>query len=187
MASSDSPPAAPAPAGKRRFAVEEMAFVALLVLAIVGMAVADFSAQSGLSYWLVVVPLFGAVSVYSGWRGARARGENVGSVLLRQLLHWGALILAMYLIYVLEGTGRLNREDAGLVALLALALSTVLAGVHFDWRLGVLGILLALAAACAALIEEFFWVLLIPAIIAGAGVILWQRWKSPPDVPGSAS
>jgi len=178
MALGVDPPTEPAPAGRPRLAMEEMAFIALLVLAIGGMAVADFSAQWGLSYWLVVIPLFGAVSVYSGWRRARAHGENVSTVLLRQLLHWGALILAMYLIFVLEGTGRLNREDAGLVALLALSLGTVLAGVHFDWRLAVLGVLLGLAATCAALIEEFFWVLLIPAIVAGAVVILWQRWKS---------
>ena len=84
----------------------------------------------------------------------------------------------MYLIYLLERTGRLNREDAGLVALLSLSLTTVLAGIHFDWRLAVLGILLAVATAGAALVEEFFWILLIPAVVAGAVVVIWQRRKS---------
>jgi hypothetical protein len=166
------------PARKRRLSVEEIAFIALLVLSIGGVAVADFSARSGLFYWLVMIPLFGAVSVHSGWLRSRARGENVGAVLLRQLLHWGALALAVYLIYLLERTGRLNREDAGLVALLSLSLATVLAGVHFDWRLAVLGILLAVGTACAALVEEFFWILLLPAVAAGAAVIVWQRRKS---------
>jgi hypothetical protein len=158
--------------------VEEIAFITLLALAIGGVAVADFSARSGLSYWLVVIPLFGAVSVYSGWRRARAGGENIAAVLFSQLLHWGALILAVYLIYLLERTGRLNREDAGLVALLSLSLTTVLAGIHFDWRLAVLGILLAIGTACAALVEEFFWILLIPAVVAGVVVVVWQRRKS---------
>lgn len=166
------------PAGKRRLSAEEVPFIALLALSIGGMAVADFSASSGLTYWLVMIPLFGALSLHSGWVRSRARGENIGHVLLRQLLHWGALALAVYLIYLLEQTGRLNREDAGLVALLSLSLATVLAGVHFDWRLAVLGVLLAVATACAALVEEFFWILLIPAVVAGAAVILWQRRKS---------
>jgi hypothetical protein len=155
--------------------VEEIAFIALLLLAIGGMAVTDYSARSGLSYWLVVIPLFAAVSIFSGWRRASADGKNVGAVLLSQLLHWGALVLAVYLIYLLERTGRLNREDAGLVALLSLSLTTVLAGIHFDRRLAVLGILLAIGTASAALVEEFFWILLIPTVLAGV-VIVW-RWR----------
>jgi hypothetical protein len=155
--------------------VEEIAFIALLLLAIGGMAVTDYSARSGLSYWLVVIPLFAAVSIFSGWRRASADGKNVGAVLLSQLLHWGALVLAVYLIYLLERTGRLNREDAGLVALLSLSLTTVLAGIHFDRRLAVLGVLLAIGTACAALVEEFFWILLIPTVLAGV-VIVW-RWR----------
>lgn len=164
----------------RALGLEEIGFVALLVLSLGGMAIADFSAQWGLSYWLAVIPLFGAVSVYSGWRRARAAGENIGRVLVRQLLHWGAAALAVYLIFVLERSGRLNQEDAGLVALLLLSLSTILAGLHFDWRLSVLGVLLAVVAVCAALVEEFFWILVLPFAAAGLGVVVWQRWK-----PGS--
>jgi hypothetical protein len=157
--------------------VEEIAYIALLMLAIGGMAVTDYSARSGLSYWLVVIPLFGAVSVFSGWRRASAGGKNVSAVLIAQLLHWGALVLAVYLIYLLEGAGRLNRDDAGLVALLSLSLTTVLAGIHFDRRLAVLGILLAIGTACAAFVEEFFWILLVPAVLAGVIVVVWQRRK----------
>ena len=167
-----------ASSGRRRpewLGVEEIAFIALLLLAIGGMAVTDYSARSGLSYWLVVIPLFAAVSIFSGWRRASADGKNVGAVLLSQLLHWGALVLAVYLIYLLERTGRLNREDAGLVALLSLSLTTVLAGIHFDRRLAVLGVLLAIGTASAALVEEFFWILLIPTVLAGV-VIVW-RWR----------
>lgn len=159
----------------RRLGVEEVGFIALLLLATVGMAVADFSARWGLWYWLMVIPLFAAASAYASWRHERAAAGNVGAVLLRQLLHWGTLALAMYLVLTFEGTGRLNREDAGLVALLALSLTTVLAGVHFDWRLAVLGLLLAAVAACVALVEEFFWILLVPFVVAGIVVVLWRR------------
>lgn len=168
----------PAPEKSRRLGVEEIAFIALLVLSIGGMAVEDFSETAGLRYWLFVIPLFAAVSIYTGWRRASASGKNIGAVLASQVLHWGVLALAVYLIYLLERSGRLNQEDAGLVALLALSLTTVLAGIHFDWRLAVLGVLLAVATACAALVEEFFWILLIPAILVGAGAVLWQRLKS---------
>jgi uncharacterized membrane protein YqjE len=155
--------------------VEELIFAGLLLLSMAGMAISDFSAQVGLNYWLWMVPIFAAASITVGWRRARARGQSVAGLLRYQALHWGALALAVYLVYMLEETGRLNREDAGLVALLALALTTVLAGVHFDWRLLVLGGLLALAAACSAFVEEFFWMLLIPTLLVGAGLLYWQR------------
>jgi hypothetical protein len=141
------------------------------------MAVADYSASSGLTYWLVMIPLFAAVSFLTGWSRANRTGQKVPAALLRQLLHWGALVLAVYLVYLLERTGRLNREDAGLVAMLSLALTTVLAGVHFDWRLAVLGVALALATAGAALVDEFFWVLLLPTLVVGAALLLWRRRK----------
>ncbi len=157
---------------------QDVAFIILLALAIGGIGVADYSSRSGLSYWLVVIPLFASVSVFSGWRGARAAGKDIWEVLLPQLLHWGALVAAIYLIYLLERTGRLNRDDAGLVALLSLSLTTVLAGIHFDRRLAILGLLLSVATACAALVEEFFWVLVIPAVILGVIVVRWKQRKS---------
>jgi hypothetical protein len=159
----------------RRLGPEETVLASLAVLSIGGMAIADFSARFGFWYWLAMVPIFVAASLFAGWARARRRGETALRILQKQVLHWATLPLAVYLVYLLEKTGRLNREDAGLVALLALAVTTALAGVHFDWRLGVLGALLGITAACAALVEEFFWLLLIPAVAAAAIAILWRK------------
>jgi hypothetical protein len=87
------------------------------------------------------------------------------------------LPVAMYVIYLLESTGRLNQEDAGLVALMSLALTTLLAAVHFDWRLSFLGLILAGTALASALVEEFFWMALIPLVLLGAGAVAWHRWS----------
>lgn len=165
------------PAGHGRNA-EELGFAALLVVSVVGVAIAEFSARWGFSYWVAMVPLFAAASIYTGWKHSAAGREHWRPVLLRQVLHWGALGLAVYLIFLLERTGQLNREDAGLVAMLSLALTSLLAGVHFDWRLAVLGALLGVATACTAFVEEFFWVVLVLAVLAGVVVIVWQRRRS---------
>ena len=159
----------------RKLGWEAIAFGGLACLSIVGIGIADFSASRGLAYWLMMVPVFAAVSIATGWTRARRRGEAGAVLVWKQVLHWVPLLLALYLIYALEATGRLNREDAGLVSLIAFALTTLLAGVHLDWRLAVLGALLGVTAAAAALVEEFFWVLLIPALIAAAVVIFWRR------------
>jgi hypothetical protein len=161
-----------APEGWR---IDRLVLAALLLLSLVGIAVADFSASSGLTYWLWMVPVFAAASLLLGWTRARREGQRVAGILTRHVLHWAPLPPALYIIYRLEEAGRLNREDAGLVALLTVALTTLLAGVHFDWRIAVLGLLLGAASLCAALVEEFFWVLLLPALVAGAVLLFWQR------------
>jgi hypothetical protein len=147
----------------------------LLLLSLVGIAVADFSARSGLTYWLWMVPVFAGASILMSWTRARREGQGVARILTENILHWAPLPAALYIIYRLEDAGRLNREDAGLVALLSVALTTLLAGVHFDWRIAVLGLLLGAASFCAALVEEFFWLLLLPALLAGGVLLFWQR------------
>jgi hypothetical protein len=130
-----------------------------------------------------MVPIFAGASLFTGWTRARDRGQSIHQILWRQALHWLALALAVYLVFMLEQTGRLNREDAGLVALLALSLTTLLAGVHFDWRLMLLGGVLGVTAACAAFVEEFFWILLLPAVVAGGITLFWWGRRDVKSVP----
>lgn len=158
-----------------RAGTDQILYAVLTGIAVVGMAVADFSAGYGLGYWLFTVPIFAGACIYIVWDRARARGETAGSILWKSALHWSVLPLAMYVIYLLESTGRLNQEDAGLVALMSLAVTTLLAAVHFDWRLAFLGLILAGTALASALVEEFFWAALIPALLIGGGLIWWQR------------
>lgn len=169
----------PAPAGPvsalRRLDPEQLVPAALVVLSLVGIGIADFSSRSGLNYWLWMVPVFGGASLYAGWSRARREGQGMPRILTLQILHWSPLVLAIYVIYLLERTGRLQREDAGLVVLLALALTTFLAGVHFEWRLGVLGLLLAAAAVSAALVDQFFWLLLLPGLVVVVVILVWRR------------
>lgn len=154
---------------------DRLVLAALLLLSLVGIGVADFSARSGLTYWLYMVPVFAGASLLMGWTRARREGQRIAGILTRHVLHWAPLPPALYIVYRLEEAGRLNREDAGLVALLTVALTTLLAGVHFDWRIAVVGLLLGAASLCAALVEEFFWLLLLPALVAGGVLLLWQR------------
>ena len=184
MSDDRNAPAANAGVGEARWLPsEKLVFGILLALSVVGIAIADFSVRYGLTYWLVMVPVFAAASLYTGWTRARERGERIHQILGRQALHWSALALAVYLVFMLQQTGRLNREDAGLVTLLALALTTLLAGVHFDWRLVLLGGLLGVTAACAAFVEEFFWILLIPAVLAGAIALFWRGRRDEKSAP----
>jgi len=170
----DLQPHFPAVSHRRR---DEVILIGLTILAIIGIAITDFDRYHGLRYWLIMVPVFAGASIYTGWSRARAEGENPAKIIRTQAFHWLASALAVYLVYLLQITGRMNKEAAGLVTLLTVALGTFLAGVHFSWRFCVLGAILFLTVLAAAFLESFFWVFLIPAVIAGAALVFLKRRK----------
>ena len=170
---------------RRLLGPEDMVLVALVALSIVGIAVTDFSRQYGLWYWLAMVPVFGAASIYAGWSRARGQGQTRVVIVRTQVLHWGSLALAISLIYWLETAGRVTHEDAGLIALIAVALTTFLAGVHFEWRMLVLGLVLGVAAAVAVLVQEFLWILLLPTALLGLAVLVWRNRSAATRSPSS--
>ena len=167
------PSPTPAPASSRGPAVQELVLLALLVLSTVGVAISQLSPEKAFRYWIVMVPIFGAVSLFSGWSSARAGGMTASGVVRRQILHWAALAVAVCLVFLLQATGRMGEADAGTVTLLSLALATFLAGVHFDWRYCVVGALLAAAVAAIAVLANFLW--LIGIVAVGFAVFLSLR------------
>lgn len=165
--------AAPTPTAGSSAPVQEIVLLALVVLSAIGVAISEISPPRAFRYWLVMVPIFGGVSLFSSWSSARASGMTAGGVLGRQLLHWAALAVAVCLVFLLQKTGHLGEADAGSVTLLSIALATFLAGVHFDWRYCVVGGLLAAAVAAIAVLAGFLW--LIGVVAVGFAVWLGVR------------
>ena len=144
----------------------DVALIVLVSLAIGGIAVMDFTAEYGFWYWLIMVPIFGCVGIYLAARAHQADPDHRPLLLRRQILHWAVAILGILITFLMLDSGTFDRSAAALVALLILSLSTILAGVHFEWRLSVLGLVLAATLAAAVLAEHFFWLLLPLAVVA---------------------
>ena len=160
------------------FNPERILFLTLFALSLIGIGVSDFSLKFGFWYWLAMVPIFGGASIYDEWKERKIKGEGSGTLLSRQIFHWLAMVAAVYLVHVLQSTGRMNQADAGLVLLLALSLTVFLAGVHFNWRFAVLGVVLGATVAVAALVDQYFWIMTIPVILGGLAVLFIRGVKS---------
>jgi len=156
------------------FNAERILFLTMFLLSLIGIGVSDFSMKYGFWYWLAMVPVFGGASVYNEWKAGRKKGEERSTLLGRQVFHWLALFAVVYLVHVLQSTGRMNQEDAGLVLLMALSLVVFLAGVHFNWRFAVLGVVLGATVAMAALVDQYFWIMATAIIAGGLTVIFWK-------------
>ncbi|MCB2170959.1 MAG: sulfurtransferase-like selenium metabolism protein YedF [Deltaproteobacteria bacterium] len=171
-----SPPPKKTPKAIRK---EEIVLLILLIFSGIGVALTDFNPLRGFWFWVAMGPLFWAGCVFMEWPRAKAAGAGRMKMLWVQIIHWFGFLAAIYLVFLLNSTGRLNSADFGLVALLVLALSSFLAGVHGNWRISLVGVFLGIAAAGAALLEEYLWLILILAgIVFMLLAIILRRKRS---------
>jgi hypothetical protein len=161
---------------KRLFGLYEIILIVLILLAIIGIGITDFSPADSHRYWFAMVPVFAGACLILEWSRARGKGQKWTTILRTQLLLWLGLLLAVRLVYLLLHTGRLDNENTGLIILLLLALTTFFAGIHLGWRLFIVGIFLGLALIGATYLEEFVWIFLIIALVVVAIFILLKRY-----------
>ena len=161
---------------KRMFGLYEIIPIVLLLLSIIGIGITDFSPADSHLYWLAMVPVFAGACLILEWSRARGKGQKWTTIVRTQLLLWFGLLLAVFLVYMLLHTGRLDNENTGLIILLLLALTTFFAGIHLGWRLFIVAIFLGLALIGATYLEEFVWIFLIIALVVVAIFLLLKRY-----------
>ncbi len=85
------------------------------------------------------------------------------------MAHWGALIGFLAVLLLLERREIINRDSASYFALMLLALSCVMAGVHIDWLLLVVGVVLTIMLVAMATLEQFsVWIIMILVVCLAA-------------------
>ena len=160
----------------KKLELEEALVLTLIALSAIGIGITNFMPVKSFWFWASMVPVFGIVSVVMGWSKARRRGEGISRIIRVQLLHWIGLLAAVFLIFFLyDPAGRINDNDLALVMLLALALATFLAGVHFDWRFLIVGVILGATLAGAAFVEPIIWQVVLPLAVALGVVVFWRK------------
>ena len=80
---------------------------ALIGLSYIGIALTRVSAYTAYLYWVVMIPVFGAISLLAQWQLVRADPQTWSLHLRRQLFHWTGLWVAVHLTYMLLGVGLL--------------------------------------------------------------------------------
>ncbi|TVQ86265.1 MAG: hypothetical protein EA400_13475 [Chromatiaceae bacterium] len=155
----------------RRLLIANAHYVVLYLCAIVLVAITDSNPQSVARYWEWFVPVVALASILDGWRDNR---QGALGYLIRQLLHWGALMLVILLLFLPEMQYFLNAETDGFVVAYLLGLTALLAGVHSTWKMGVFGAFLLLSGvAIGFLSDNALLLLLIGVGLAGLAMTLF--------------
>jgi hypothetical protein len=170
-AQSDQPAAAASRFGARAFLMREWPYLLMLIMALFGIAYTSFSQRPMTTYWVVLAPFIGLVCVFARWPELASREERI-RLIWTQALHWGAVLLAMRLMFVADVRRMMNADASALALLILLALGTFTAGIHIaQWRICLVGILLGMGVPAIAWLEQsallvFLIVIVLVAVIA---------------------
>ena len=162
---------------KVSFFRRQLPFLAMLTLAIAGVAYTNISHQALVFYWEFLAIAMGVVCVVTEWselddRHARFR------LMWMQALHWAAVLVAMN-IMLLSGVQQLLPALAtSLVLLILLALGTFLAGLNLlSLQIGFLGLAMAMAVPAISWVKQSALLLVLAVVfLVGLGLTFWSRW-----------
>ncbi|HET8701859.1 MAG TPA: hypothetical protein VFL97_09365 [Nitrococcus sp.] len=142
----------------------EIIFYSLIILSLIGAVLAQISVGMGHTFWLVMVPVIGAATIYIEWDKVRHGRVEWFALIRTQILHWGSLLVADELVSLLAYFGRINNTAVSSMSLLLLAQTTFLVGIHRDWRFCVVAIFQVFCLIVLTYLETYIWLVLIVAI-----------------------
>ena len=173
--------------------LQHIPYAVLYVVALILVAMTGRDAAGTGIYWQMFIGLVALVSIVAGWRFAGTANDPRWMYLLKQVLHWGALVVVIQLLYTHDLQAFLNAEQDGFVTIYVLGLTAILSGIYLDWRMALFGVFLLLSGAGLAWIDDNAMLMSLivgaAAIAGGATLIFRHRGKaklSPRVLDGSA-
>jgi hypothetical protein len=173
----------------RSWKIASVIGAAMVLLALLGVGLSSASKSVAPVYWVSLVPIYGLLCLGIAWRRARDNQQPVRPEVIRQVLHWLGIGVALALDFLVRGTEVETGKAAGLNALLLLALGCYLAGVHLEWVFTIVGVLLGLALLVVTKAEEYIWLIFVVGGLAVAAMLavqwLFGKAGSNSPVPGA--
>src|SRR5579871_5651331 len=144
-------------AGRSRqawLAKRQLPYIAVLVLAIFGVAYTNISHQQIAGYWEFLAIAMAGLCIFTQWEHA-VDGSARLRLLWTQALHWIAILITMNIVLLSGVQSMLPAPATGLVLLTLLALGTFLAGLNFlSLRICFLGLAMAAAVPAIAWLKQ---------------------------------
>ncbi|MCK4841303.1 MAG: hypothetical protein KAT04_05405 [Methylococcales bacterium] len=163
---------------QRKFQVEEGILILLLILSLVGIAITAFSPDDGYGYWIIMVFVFASFAILIAWLQSKHKNGEFKEIVKEQSLHWLTSLLVVAGAFLLQKSGQLTAESAGLVILLILSLATMLDGLRIGWHFSLVGLFLGASSVIGAFYQAFIWIDSAIAITIVFLTFLWEFWMN---------
>jgi hypothetical protein len=179
MSEPDLPPSGTAgddsgDSGKTNFLRRQLPFIAVLTLAIAGVAYANISQQPLVGYWEFLALAIGVLCIITEWPRLDQKQARV-RLIWTQALHWAAVLITMNIMLLSNVQRLLPTPAMSLVLLSLLALGTFLAGLNLlSLQIGFLGLALALAVPAMAWLKNSMLLFILGAVfLIGLAMTFW--------------
>lgn len=149
--------------------------IIMLALALVGVALTTSKNEQAPRYWIALVPVYGILCVATAWVRARRDAKFRSPGVVRQVLHWLGIGIALWLGFYIRRTGEETVIAESNNALLLLALGCFLAGVHLEWLFALVGALLMLSLIVVVEAEQYVWLIFVASGLLIAGLLVVRR------------
>jgi len=166
------------PRSRTSFWLRELPYLAILILTLGGVGYVSMTRTPIVHYWELVALFNCGVCIYAGWPYA-ADNQARWRLVWTQLLHWGAFLAAMALVFLPSVQAIADADSTSLIVLLLLALGTFIAGVHtLSWRMCANGIVMGLCVPAVAWLDQSALLVTLGAIglLGIGGTVLWA-WR----------
>lgn len=159
------------------FWLSELPYIVMLILVLGGIALTSLVPAWTTGYWQLITLAFAAIAIASEWPRLEVDRQWWRLVLV-QVLHWGAIFVAMRVLFLPHVAQMLNSDSIGLAILGLLALGTLLDGIHLaSWPIAIVGVLLGLFVPAIAWLDQATVMITVIAIalVAAGGAYIWYR------------
>ena len=147
------------------------------VIVPVGFAMMDFAPAYVPIYWTIAGPGGFLLSGLLGWKSAAATGQMDRARGNREALHWGSMLVTIFLAVPLVATNRISQDDFGMFVTLVLALAYLLAGVHLYRPLLWVGVLVMFGYGGLWILPAYRWTTI--GVLASAALIVTALMSRP--------
>jgi hypothetical protein len=140
-------------------------FTLRLLLSLLGAYIGQTYRDVSHDYWFAMTFLFTVIAIAPGYYRFKQHDDYL-KAFINRLLHWAGGLCAVIIVYAYHSSGRIFHEEAGLIVLLILALTTYMDGVQKGWRCIFAGLFLGLITVCVAYFDSYIWQLTVFAAVA---------------------
>lgn len=164
-------------ASKVSFVRRQLPFLAILALAIGGVAYTNISQRPLLGYWEFLAIVMGVVCVVTEWSELEDKQARF-RLMWTQALHWVAVLVTMNIVLFSGVQQLLPTLATSLVLLILLALGTFLAGLNLlSLQICFLGLALALAVPAISWVKQSaLFLILVAVFVIGLAMAFWSYW-----------
>lgn len=158
---------------KHYWKIHAIIALVLVSLSFIGVLLTNFMPNTVWKYWNISIPIFALFCIGLNWADNQSRPHAL-KLLFQEVLHWGGILLTIYLVFIFVHYGLISNIDAGLFVLTLLALGTFMAGIYLNKTFYIISFVQALFVCSTIFFIKYLIIISIILIVVFLLLLFWR-------------